>query len=107
VTETTVTFAPQCPECRGQLIAGHPDGRLAIKHDIRCSLSAAEDATAAVDQDRAMGRPSIRPATAAERVLLRAIGMPVDQEEPLDTVVEFVAPGVRRRTWPKLEGRPV
>ncbi len=37
-----------------------PGGLLAIKHDTRFSLSAAEGATAA-DQDRVMGRPNIRP----------------------------------------------
>ncbi|MGK2880436.1 MAG: hypothetical protein ACSLE6_06445 [Mycobacterium sp.] len=76
-------------------------------------LHNAEDSTLAADADRWSttvgrgnftwpGRKFDRPATDTERILLQHIGF-TDLPGDLSTRVEFVASGVRRRTWPQLE----
>jgi hypothetical protein len=75
-------------------------------------LQNAEDSTLAADDARwreTLGRSNFhwpgrsfsRPASVAERTLLEHLGYELPEE--LATLVEYVASGVRRRTWPQLE----
>lgn len=93
--------AASCPECAGPQLVGHPAG-LVYRHDTRggCSLQRKEDARVVADQSLAW--PYQRPATDTERVLLAAAGHVLPDDAV--TQVTWLSAGVRRRTWPALEG---
>lgn len=90
-----------CPVCSGESFADHPAGWLAWDHRVTCGLRGLEDATQAADHSRG---PGVRPATAAERTLLVALGvLAADYAEPVVTNVERVTSVILRRSWPELE----
>ena len=63
----------------------------------------AEDATAYADHEKRHWRTSVtrtRPATPTERALLAHLGYTLPAE--LETRVQWLTNGVRRRTWPQL-----
>lgn len=98
-----------CTVCPAVAIPGHPGGLLVMSHDAACPIGRAEDATQAADYARG---DNIRPATDAERTLLAAAGYDLDAADAaaradtgdpaatLRTVVHYLTPSVRRRTWP-------
>ncbi len=107
-----------CPECGGSQLAGNPAGWLAVRHTLTCGLRAADDQTAAADAfgDNWAGAATVwnpripayqRPATAAEKTILRGLGyvIPDDLADSLVTQVEPVvfSGSILRRAWPQLE----
>lgn len=90
----------ECPACAGPQMPHHPAGVLAIDHTNTCTLRTFEDATQAADHDRDHYGRFSRPATPTEQVLLAALGYGLPPQ--LDTTVEYLTPGVRRRTWPTI-----
>ncbi|WP_347057269.1 hypothetical protein ABC795_11225 [Blastococcus sp. HT6-30] len=84
-----------CPECGGANIPNHPAGPIVFKHDTLagCSLQAAEDARVVADQSLEGDRPT----TPTERLLLAAVGLTIADDATC--LVEWLSPGVRRRTW--------
>lgn len=91
-----------------QIGAHRPDavrGWLVFDH-LPPDLQIAEDSTLAADHERAAarhGRAFTRDATEAERILLAHIGF-TELTDDLRTRVQWVASGVRKRTWPQLDG---
>ena len=98
----TTSTTPDCPECRGLQMVGHPAGILAIRHSNHCELRQHEDARQVADKDIVSAAPwrrrFVRPSTPTERVLLGAV---LGSEIPSDaeTFVEFLSPGTRGRYW--------
>jgi len=95
--ELTVAFqeAATCPECGGPLMLDHPAGLVYRHHTMAgCSLQDAEDSRLVADKDRGDGP---RPTTPTERTLLAAAGITVADDALC--LVEWLSPGVRRRTW--------
>lgn len=89
-----------CPSCAGPRVTDDPDRLAAYVHEARCALAHAEAETLAEDRarHRRYGTPlRRRPTTHAERILLRASGVPVPDGE-LFTRVQW-HDGVRTRTW--------
>ncbi|SUA75384.1 Uncharacterised protein [Nocardia otitidiscaviarum] len=83
-------------------------GWLTFTTELPPLLQNSEDATQAADFD-ACPRDRIRPATDTEKQLLRALGLALPEDQPaatdadrLHTKVEWLAPTLRRRTWPAL-----
>lgn len=103
-----------CPTCSGQQLPGHPAGMLLIRHELTCSLLAAEDPTHVADADRAVylrGAPFIRQSTTAERELLGANGFQQQIDgaaapiaDSLRTLVQVRIPtgSIVERSWPEL-----
>lgn len=85
-----------CPSCAGPLLPRDPSG-LRIVHTPFCELQSDEDSRHVADLDALAAAGSFdRPATAAEAVLLAALGAdPV----PTTTRVERVTASIARRTW--------
>jgi hypothetical protein len=98
MTDLTPVFSDAtpatCPECGGPQLVPHPAG-LVYRHDTLagCSLQDAEDARLAADKER----PGERPTTPTERILLAAASISVPEDALC--LVEWMTPGVRRRTW--------
>lgn len=83
-------------------------GWLTFTTELPTSWQAHEDSTHAADFD-AQPRDRTRPATETEKMLLRALGLSLPEDRPdatardqLRTRVEYLAPTLRRRTWPAL-----
>ncbi|OBG50179.1 hypothetical protein [Mycolicibacterium fortuitum] len=92
-------------EIGAQLPQPDPRGILVFE-TLPADLRNAEDSTQAADFDRGKDRhwrAFTRAATAAERTLLAHIGFGVLPDD-LKTRVSFPASGVRRRTWPQVDG---
>jgi hypothetical protein len=85
-----------CPSCDGPQLLADPAG-LRYQHAQDCALLPAEDSRHVADLDALAAAGSFdRPATAAEAVLLEALGAdPV----PSTTRVERVTASIARRTW--------
>ncbi|MFC9997032.1 hypothetical protein [Nocardia sp. NPDC127526] len=100
---------PEDPTC--PLPARIPNDRrgwLTFTTELSAPLQRAEDTTHAADFD-ACPRDRTRPATETEKALLRALGLRLPEDQPgateaarLLTKVEYLAPTLRRRTWPAL-----
>jgi hypothetical protein len=88
-----------CPTCAGPQMLDHPAGILTYRHSNDCELRAHEDGIRVADSERFWSRFE-RPATATERLLLTSQGFTVPAD--LVTAVQFLTPGVARRTWPAL-----
>lgn len=96
-----------------QLPQPDPRGWLAFDGLLPTDLQRAEDSTAAADRDRypMPGRAYVRPATAAEKILLTLLGYEVNlppanpgkEPDELLTTVTFVTTGTRNRRWPQIE----
>ncbi|GAB0105265.1 hypothetical protein JMUB6875_42430 [Nocardia sp. JMUB6875] len=89
-------------------IRGDRRGWLTFTTELPVPWQNAEDATHAADFD-ACPRDRARFATDTEKALLRALGLTLPEDAPtatdrdrLCTRVEFLAPTLRRRTWPAL-----
>ncbi|MFQ1000468.1 hypothetical protein [Modestobacter sp. SSW1-42] len=87
-------LAASCPECGGEQLSPHPAG-LVFRHRTLagCSLQDAEDSRLVADQNFYGARPT----TPTERTLLAAAGITVSEDATC--LVEWLSPGVRRRTW--------
>ena len=87
-----------CPGCGGRYLAGHPAGWLVWQHEMTCPLGEADDATRHADHLRV--KPSARPITLTEIVLLTALGYQptIDEVTHLTTVTRSVT----HRCWPRL-----
>jgi hypothetical protein len=86
----------RCPSCDGPQLLADPAG-LRYQHAQDCALLPAEDSRHVADLDAlAAAGPFDRPATAAEAVLLEALGAdPV----PTTTTVRRVTASIVHRSW--------
>ncbi|BBX33935.1 hypothetical protein MMAG44476_23127 [Mycolicibacterium mageritense DSM 44476 = CIP 104973] len=83
---------------------GDPRGWLVFEQ-LPDDMQRAEDSTQHNDYEQRHWRASMhrdRPATDTERALLAHLGYALPGE--LTTRVQWLSNGVRRRTWPQLEG---
>ena len=90
------------PQLARAALGTDPRGRLVFE-DLPSALQNAEDSTQAADKERTnpRGRVFERPATDTERALLDHLGYAVP--DVLVTVVKWLTPGCRHRSWPQLE----
>lgn len=102
------TPVPVCSFCGGRQLVGHPAG-LTVRHVDTCARRTAEDARIAGDRDlrETEGARFNRPATETELALLaelHAVTWPPPERPTavLMTRVEWITPGIRRRTWPQV-----
>ncbi|WML64762.1 hypothetical protein [Rhodococcus sp. AH-ZY2] len=98
MTEPVTGIGPQKPQ---------PDPRGILTFDyLPEHMQALEDARQAADYDDALHHrgPWTRPATDTERELLLHLGY--ELRDGLSTTVEYLTPGVRRRTWNLPEPTP-
>ncbi|TFV78376.1 hypothetical protein E4P39_03945 [Blastococcus sp. CT_GayMR19] len=92
--------AAVCPECGGEQLVPHPAGLVFRHHTLGgCSLQDAEDTRLVADRSLAdvRGWPFERPTTPTERTLLATAGITVDEDATC--LVDYLSPGIRRRTW--------
>lgn len=94
-------MSEDCPTCGGPRIVDHPDHLAAYEHRAGCALARVEDETLRADAERAQRRRAVRHrnATRAERLLVAASGVRVDQRQPLFVRVEMVDTRLRLRTF--------
>jgi len=97
------TLLPACPTCNGPRLLGHPLG-LVFWHDPACALGVSEDARQAADAELRGAGAVRRPSTLSEKHLLRAAGVNVFDD--VETEVQWVSNGARRRTWRDCHGDP-
>lgn len=93
-----------CPRCGGARLLGHPLG-LVFWHTEACIFGRAEDARQVADHDLVDAGVVRRPATYTERQLLYAAG--ADVPDDVETYVEWVSPGARRRWWRDRDGQVI
>ncbi len=106
-TSVRTTVEQHCPGCLGMRQSESFDVLPTFAHEAACTIATGEAATLREDHARLCRRRGTstwhRPATPAERALVRAAGVHVGRSAPLFARIDWPAPGQRVRTFARAQ----